>query len=96
MKTIKINIYTPKELWVKFWNRFFWPRRIKCAEWLGYGQGLVEHGVISDVLCKTEELGLNIDFETAVKLELLIRPKIVEAFNKLSEVITIPLELDEK
>ena len=93
MRTIKINIYTPKELWAKFWNRFFWPRRKKCAEWLGYGQGLVEHGVINDVLCKAEELGLNIDFDTAVKLELLIRPKIDEAFEKLNKVITCPLEL---
>lgn len=92
MKTIKINIYTPKELLVKFWNRFYWPRRKKCAEWLTYGQGLVEHGVINEVLCKTEELGLNIDFDTAVTLELLIRPKIDEAFKKLNEVITCPLE----
>lgn len=89
-KQITITLYTPKELWVKFWNRFYWPRRKLCAEWLEYGQSEVEHGVISEVLCKTDELGINIDFETAEKLELAIRPKIAEGFDKLRKVIIEP------
>lgn len=37
MKKIKLEftLYNPKELWTKFWNRFYWPRRKQCAEWLG-------------------------------------------------------------
>lgn len=91
-KEIKITLYTPRELWVKFWNRFYWPRRKKCAEWLEYGQGEVEYKIIHDVICNTEELGINIDDEELVKLELAIKPKISEAFNELRKVITIPLE----
>ena len=91
MKTITINIYSPKELWVKFWNRFFWPRRKKCVEWIEYGQCAVEHAIINDVLCNTEELGIDIDLNELTKLELAIKPKITEAFDRLKKVITTPL-----
>ena len=92
MKTIKINLYSPKELWVMFWNRFFWPRRKQCAVWLIYGQSEVEYAVIHDVLYKAKELGINIDDVELDKLELAIKPKISEAFNKLRIVITKPIE----
>ena len=90
-KKITITLYSPKELWVKFWNRFFWPRRKQCAEWLDYGQYEVEYAVIHDVLCKTEELGITINDEELEKLELAIKPKITEAFDKLRIVITEPI-----
>lgn len=93
MKRITINIYSPKELWVKFWNRVFWPRRKKCVEWIEYGQCEVEYAIINEVLCNTEELGIDIDFDELTKLELAIKPKITEAFDKLKKVITTPLEL---
>ena len=93
MKTIKINVSSPKELWAKFWNRVFWPRRKKCVEWIEYGQYEVEHAIINEVLCNTEELGIDIDFNELTKLELAIKPKITEAFDKLKKVITTPLEL---
>lgn len=41
----------------------------------------------------TEELGIDIDFNELTKLELAIKPKITEAFDKLRKVITTPLEL---
>lgn len=88
----EITFYNPKELWVKFWNRFFWPRRKLCAEWMDYGQSLMEHAIISDVICKTDELGISIGFEEAEKLELAIRHKITETFDKIKEIIIIPLE----
>lgn len=93
MKTIelKFTLYTPKELWTKFWNRCFWPRRKICAEWMEFGQVIVENAVISDVICKTEELGIDIDTDTAEKLELAIRPKIKECFDRLTELITKPI-----
>lgn len=92
-KSFTITFYSPKELWVKFWNRFFWPRRKQCAEWLEYGQSEIEYAIIHEVLCNTEELGIDIDFDELKKLELAIKPKITEVFDKLRKVITIPLEL---
>lgn len=92
-KSFTITFYSPKELWAKFWNRFFWPRRKQCAEWLEYGQCEVEHAIIIEVLCNTEEFGIDIDSNELTKLELAIKPKITEAFDKLRKVITTPLEL---
>lgn len=93
MKKIKLEftLYNPKELWTKFWNRFYWPRRKQCAEWMEFGQFIVEQAVISDVICKAEELGINIDTGTAVKLELAIRPKIKECFDRLTDLISKPI-----
>ena len=93
MKKITITFYSPKELWRMFWNRFFWPRRKVCAEWMDYGQCLVEHAIISDVICKTEELGISIGFDEAVKLELAIKPKIAEAFDEIKELISKPMQI---
>lgn len=90
-KKITIYLYSPHELWVKFWNRFFWPRRKQCAEWLDFGQCEVEYGIINDVLCKADELGITINYEELKKLELAIKPKITEAFDKLRKVITEPI-----
>ena len=86
-----INFYNPKELWGMFWNRFYWPRRKQCAEWLEYGQNELEYQIIHNVLCKTEEIGINIDEETAEKLELSIKVKISETFDKLKTIITTPI-----
>lgn len=92
MKKIKLEftLYNPKELWAKFWNRFYWPRRKQCAEWMGFGQVIVENAVISDVICNAEELGINIDTDTSIKLELAIRPKIKECFDRLTDLISKP------
>lgn len=90
-KKITITLYSPHELWVKFWNRFFWPRRKQCAEWLDYGQSEVEYAIVHDVLCKTYELGITISYDDLNRLELAIKPKISEAFDKLRKVITIPI-----
>lgn len=38
----KITLYSPKELWAMFWNRFFYPRRKFCAEWCGYYESLMD------------------------------------------------------
>ena len=91
-KEIKITLYSTRELWVKFWNRFYWPRRKKCAEWLEYGQSEVEYKIVNEVLLRTEQLGINIENESLGKLELAIKLKVSEAFDKLRKVITIPLE----
>ena len=91
-KEIMITLYSPRELWVKFWNRFYWPRRKKCAEWLEYGQSEVEYKIDNEVLLRTEQLGINIENEELEKLEIAIKLKVYESFDKLRKVITIPLE----
>lgn len=88
MKTITINLYSPKELWRKFWNRVFWPRRKACAEWMEIGEVWMEHAIISEVICKADYL----DFDTANKLELEIKPKMHEVFQKLETAIKIPCD----
>lgn len=88
--TITFTFYSPKELWVKFWNRFYWPRRKQCAEWMDYGQVNLEHAIIHNILCKTKELGINIDRNELVKLELAIKTKISQVFDDLKKIITAP------
>ena len=60
MKTIKIkiNLYSPKELWVKFWNRFFWPRRKECAEWIDLLEVKLEYAIIHDIIFDAFDKGL--------------------------------------
>lgn len=94
MKTIKINLYSPKELWRKFWNRVFWPRRKACAQWIEIGEVWMEHAIISEVLCKAEYL----DLDVSSKLELEIKSKMHEVFQKLEMAIKTPCDAweDEK
>ena len=68
MKTyeIKISVYSPKELWNKFCNWVFWPRRKKCVEYCEYYDGVLVCKV-SDILEEEVKLG-NISSETADRL----------------------------
>ena len=45
-KTIKITFYSPKELWLMFWNWAFWPRRKECAKWCEYYDALLIEKVV--------------------------------------------------
>lgn len=45
----KITLYSPKELWAMFWNRFFYPRRKQCAEWCEYYASLMDSKMIEIV-----------------------------------------------
>lgn len=89
--TFTISLYSPKELWRMFWNRFFWPRRKECAAWMEYGRCLMEDAIIRDVICETGKHGIIIGDEEAEKLEKAIRPKIAETFARIEELISKPI-----
>jgi len=58
-KTIKITFYSPKELWRVFWNRVFWPRRKKCAEWCDFFEGVAESeigNIVYDFCSKRDDI----------------------------------------
>lgn len=86
-KTITITFYSPKELWEKFWNRFYWPRRKQCAEWCAWGKESMKHEIISNVLCNDEGL----DIDTSIRLELAIKDKIEKVFKQMENLIVTPL-----
>lgn len=86
-KTINITLYSPEELWKKFWNRFYWPRRKQCAEWCEWGECVMKQEIISDVLCREEGL----DLDTAVRLELAMKEKIEQVFEQMKTLIATPL-----
>lgn len=85
-KEITIKFYNPKELWEKFWNRFYWPRRNKCAEWCEWGEVVMKEEIINNVLCHEERL----DMDTAVRLELAIKDKIENVFKQMEMLIKKP------
>lgn len=90
-KEIKITFYTPRELWVKFWNRFFWPRRKKCVEWLD----LLEVNLVREINDKMliDKYNAGVIGETLVDdLDVEIRTIIKIEIDKLKKVITIPIE----
>lgn len=85
-KEITIKFYNPKELWRMFWDRFYWPRRNKCAEWCEWGEAVMKDEIINSVLCKEEGL----DMDTAVRLELAIKDKIENVFKQMKMLIMKP------
>lgn len=90
MKTIKINIYSPKELWVKFWNRFFWPRRKQCAEWMDFAQVRLEHAIISEIIVDYYSKGL-LGESMAEQLELAIKSAIEKECEVVKELMSKPM-----
>ena len=91
-KTITITFYSPKELWEKFWNRFYWPRRKQCAEWCEWGEYVMKQEIISDVLCHDEGL----DIDTSVRLELAMKEKIEQVFEQMKTLIETPYSVGIK
>lgn len=90
MKTIKINIYSPKELWIKFWNRFFWPRRKQCAEWMELVEFKLEKVVITDIIIDKYNKGL-LGESMAEQLELETKQAIHAVCENVKQVICKPL-----
>ena len=92
MKTIKINIniYSPKELWVKFWNRVFWPRRKQCAEWMELVEVKLEKAVITDIIIDKYNKGL-LGGDMAENLELETKQAIHAVCENVKQVICKPL-----
>ena len=79
-KEITITLYSPKELWEKFWNRFFWPRRKQCAEWCEYGRYCMEEEILSEVL----------DTGDMIRLEMAIKDRIKTVFERMKKLMETP------
>ena len=89
-KTIKITFYNPKELWTKFCNWVFWPRRKQCAEWCDYYDGVLTSKVF-DILSESNSKG-EISDETAEKLEIAIKQASAEVSKTTAELMSKPFE----
>ena len=86
-KEITITLYSPKELWEKFWNRFFWPRRKQCAEWCEYGRYCMEEEIMSEVLDKVDKV---LDTDDMIQLELALKDNIETVFKRMETLMKTP------
>ncbi len=88
-KTIKITLYTPKELWKKFCNWVFWPRRKQCSEWLDLLRVNLEHKIISEMLIDKYNAGV-IGDTLVDDLDIEIKSIIKKEINEMKEVMSKP------
>ena len=86
MKKITITLYSPKELWKKFWNRVFWPRRKECAEWMEVLQVKLVEAIICNII-----IGKYFNETTAENLEKDITKAIYDVCSNMKEEISKPL-----
>jgi hypothetical protein len=91
MKKITITLYSPKELWKKFWNRVFWPRRKECAEWMDVLQVKLVKAIIHDIIIDKYFNSCYIDEATAENLEKDITKAIYDVCSNMKEEISKPL-----
>lgn len=88
-KTIKITLYTPKELWTKFCNWVFWPRRKQCSEWLDLLEVNLKNEIISKMLIDKYNAG--VIGETLVDdLDVEIKSIIEKEIDKMKKVMSEP------
>lgn len=90
-KSFTITFYSPKELWVKFWNRFFWPRRKQCAEWMDLVEYKLEKAVITDIIINHYNKGL-LGESMAEQLELETKQAIHVVCENVKLVMCKPLD----
>ena len=90
MKEIKIILYSPKELWVKFCNWVFWPRRKKCTEWCDYYDGVLDSQIV-DILMDEYNKGAISD-EVEERLELALKHANYEVSKLTAELMSKPYE----
>jgi len=84
-KTIKITIYSPKELWIKFCNWVFWPRHKKCADWCNYYDVL--DSMIVEILQDENAKG-TISDETAERLEIALKHANAQVAKQTAELMS--------
>jgi len=87
-KTITLTFYNPKELWQKFCNWVFWPRRKKCVEWCDY-YDVVLMGKVVDILQNETAKGTMSD-ETAERVEVSIRKASEDVSKTTAELMSEP------
>lgn len=90
MKKITITLYSPKELWRKFWNRFFWPRRKQCSEWMDIFEVDLHKAIVLDII--ESENYIKMKGEMAENLEKDITIAILKECEKFRKVICKPYE----
>lgn len=88
-KTIKITLYTPKELWAKFCNWVFWPRRKQCADWLDLLEVRLKDEIISQMLIDKYNSGL-IGDTLVDDLDVEIKAIIEREINNMKELMSKP------
>ena len=92
-KKIEITFYNPKELWRMFWNRVFWPRRKKCADWCDYFEGVAESeiGNIVYTFCQKH----NISDDEFMSLNGEIRATLMQVSTRTAQLMSDPLPLED-
>lgn len=88
-KTIKITLYTPKELWTKFCNWVFWPRRKRCSEWLDLLEVNLKNEIISKMLIDKYNAGV-IGDTLVDDLDVEIKSIIEKEIDKMKKVMSKP------
>lgn len=85
-KTIKITIYNPKELWIKFCNWVFWPRHKKCADWCDYYDGVLDSMIVK--ILQDENAKGTISDETAERLEIALKHANYQVSKQTAELMS--------
>ncbi len=88
-KTIKITLYSPNELWAKFCNWVFWPRRKQCSDWLDLLRVKLENEIISKMLIDKYNAGV-IGEDLVDDLDLEIKAIIRREIDRMKEVMSEP------
>lgn len=89
-KTIKITIYSPKELWRMFCNWVFWPRRKQCAEWCEYYDDELMREVVN--ILQNKSASAFISDEAAERIEIAIRKASSEVAADTAKKMSKPFE----
>lgn len=91
MKKITITFYSPKELWKKFWDRVFWPRRKECSEWMDYIQVELAQKIVDEIVIGKYYNACFVDEATAENLEKDITNAIYDVCSTMKKLISKPL-----
>lgn len=91
MKKITLTFYSPKELWCKFWNRAFWPRRKECSEWMENVKVELAEKIVNDIVIGKYYNICYISEEAANALDKDITNAIYDICEKYKKVICKPL-----
>lgn len=92
MKKFTITFYSPKELWKKFLDKVFWPRRKLCAEWMDSVQVELAHKIVDEIVIGKYYNACYIDEATAENLEKDITNAIYNVCSIMKKVISTPYE----
>ena len=88
-KTITITLYSPKELWNKFCNWVFWPRRKECAQWCDFHDGVL-YSMIVEILQNEVDDGA-ISNEVAERIGCFFERAIHTASKQTEELMCKPI-----